>query len=245
MAAVVWRCRALDHVALEQRRTWWGRGQGNSPSRPQPQAALPAIKQDIPEYAASYSQVVQDVLTRLDKAFHAFYRRGRAGETPGYPRLQGAGRYTRCTSTPVGHGARLDHGFLELSKIGRIAIRWSRLLQGAPKIVAVSHEADGWYAGFACAAVPRRPLPRTGKETGIDVWLPVVPVTADGLVVDHPRHPRTAERALQRAPRAGRRLARQETPEGQAPAARWPSPGRTPLGAHLQHDRPGRCAGRQ
>ena len=33
---------------------------------------------------ASYSQVLYEVLGRLDRAFQAFYRRCRAGEEPGY-----------------------------------------------------------------------------------------------------------------------------------------------------------------
>jgi putative transposase len=32
--------------------------------------------------------VLQDVLTRLDKAFQAFFRRVKYGETPGYRRFQ-------------------------------------------------------------------------------------------------------------------------------------------------------------
>jgi putative transposase len=57
------------------------------------------------------------------------------------------------------------------------------------------------------ADAPARALPRTGKETGSDVALQVVLVTADGLAVDHPRHLRTAERAPKRA---DRRVARRQ-----------------------------------
>ena len=30
LAEVLWRCRTLYNTALEQRRTWWQRGQGKS-----------------------------------------------------------------------------------------------------------------------------------------------------------------------------------------------------------------------
>ncbi|MGZ3602320.1 MAG: helix-turn-helix domain-containing protein [Ktedonobacterales bacterium] len=30
LETVVWRCRTLYNVALEQRRTWWQRGQGKA-----------------------------------------------------------------------------------------------------------------------------------------------------------------------------------------------------------------------
>ncbi|MBA2391119.1 MAG: transposase [Ktedonobacteraceae bacterium] len=44
--------------------------------------ALPTLKRDVrPEYTAIGSQVLQDVLRRVDKAFAAFYRRVRCGQT--------------------------------------------------------------------------------------------------------------------------------------------------------------------
>jgi putative transposase len=49
--------------------------------------------------------------------------------------------------------------------------------------------------------VPIVPLPATGQETGIDVGLTVLLVTADGEPVDNPRHYRKAEQQLARAQR--------------------------------------------
>src|SRR5258708_20196321 len=83
-------CRARYNCALEQRRTWWGRGQGRAATHAQQEAELPDRKAAFPEYAALHSQVLQDVLTRLDRAFQAFFRRVQAGETPGYPPLHAA-----------------------------------------------------------------------------------------------------------------------------------------------------------
>ena len=101
----------------------------------------------------------------------------------------------------MGNGATLANGFLVLSKIGRIAVRWSRPLEGTPKTVTISQEADGWYACICCEGVPIQPLPPTGQETGIDMGLKVFLVTADGAVVENPRHYRKAEKALVKAQR--------------------------------------------
>jgi putative transposase len=90
---------------------------------------------------------------------------------------------------------------LSLSKVGRIRLRRHRPLQGIPKTVAISREADGRYACISCAEVPIEPLPLTGQETGIDVGLKVFLITAAGEVVDNPRHYRTAEQRLARAQR--------------------------------------------
>jgi putative transposase len=90
---------------------------------------------------------------------------------------------------------------LVLSKIGRIALRWSRPLDGTPKTVTISCEADGWYAILSCADVPAQPLPPTGCETGIDVGLKVFLITADGMAVGNPRHYRRGEKKLKKAQR--------------------------------------------
>jgi putative transposase len=80
-------------------------------------------------------------------------------------------------------------------------VRWSRPIEGTIKTVTVSKEADGWYVCFSCAEVPTQPLPLTGHETGIDVGLKVFLITADGNVVENPRHYRKAEKALKKAQR--------------------------------------------
>src|SRR5215469_12934978 len=198
LEAVLWRCRTLYNTALEQRITAWQRCHV-SVTRYQQEAELKAIRAELPEYAAIHSHVLQDVLARLDKTYQAFFRRLANGEQPGFPRFQGRNRYHSFTYKEYGNGARLDTGALVLSKIGRIAVRWSRLVQGAIKTVTISKEADGWYVCFSCAEVPTQPLPLTGRETGIDVGLKVFLITANGQIVENPRHYRTAEHELKKA----------------------------------------------
>ena len=200
MAFVVRRCRELYNAALQERRDAWQKCSVSITAASQ-SAQLPAIKEVRPEYRDIHSQVLQEVLTRLERAFQAFFRRVRAGEAPGYPRFQGANRYTSFTYKQFGNGATLDNGFLVLSKIGRIAVRWSRPIAGTPKTVTIAKEADGWYACFSCAEVPAPPLPRTGRETGIDVGLKVFLITSEGEAVEHPRHLRKAEKHIKKAQR--------------------------------------------
>jgi putative transposase len=197
---VLWRCRDLYNTALEERKTAWERGRV-SVSYYQQKAELPELKADFPDYSEVHSQVVQDVLLRLERTFQAFFRRLKNGEQPGYPRFRGRNRYNSFTYPQYGNGVVLDAGILSLSKIGRIPIRVHRSMSGTPKTVIISREPDGWYACFSCAEVPIEPLPLTGKETGIDVGLKVFLVTADGEIVENPRHYRKAEKHLQKAQR--------------------------------------------
>ncbi|HEV2460550.1 MAG TPA: hypothetical protein VGS80_19520, partial [Ktedonobacterales bacterium] len=83
---------------------------------------------------------------------------------------------SRSRRTATARGAttarpRRDHGVLVLSKIGRLAVRWSRPLAGTPKTVTIPQEAGGGSVAISCAEGPSQPSPRTGQETGIDLGL--------------------------------------------------------------------------
>ncbi|HEX6796119.1 MAG TPA: transposase [Ktedonobacterales bacterium] len=197
---VLWHCRTLYNTALEQRIFLW-RQRGISLSRYSQEAELKDLRAALPGYTAIHSHVLQDVLARLDKTYQAFFRRVAKGEKPGFPRFQGRNRYHSFTYKEYGNGAHLENGSLVLSKVGRIAVRWSRPVEGTPKTVTISKEADGWYVAFSCADVPVEPLPETGRETGIDVGLKEFLFTADGDAVENPRHYRKAERQLAKAQR--------------------------------------------
>ncbi len=195
-------CRHVYNAAVGERREAW-RLRGVSVTYYQQKAELPDIKAAMPEYAEVYSQVLQDVVLRLDRAFQAFFQRIREGKTPGYPRFHGRDRYRSFTYPQVGEhgGARLDTGALILSKIGQLAVRWSRPLEGTPKTVTITREADGWYVCISCAEVLTQPLPLTGQETGIDLGLESFATVADGSQIANPRIFRVAELNLKRAQR--------------------------------------------
>src|SRR2546430_11011195 len=105
----------LYNAALQERRDAW-RMCSKSITFTQQCAQLPAIKVIRPEYAGIHSQVLQDVLHRVDNAFKAFFRRVKAGQRPGYPRYRPPHRYTSLTYPQTGFGID-EQGKLSLSKI--------------------------------------------------------------------------------------------------------------------------------
>jgi putative transposase len=200
LADVVWRCRDLYNAALEQRITAYHRHRA-SVSRYEQEAELKEIRAEFPEYAAIQSHILQDVLARLEKTYQAFFRRVQRGEMAGFPRFKGRTRYHSFTFKEYGNGARLDNGCLVLSKIGRLSVHWSRPIEGTPKTVTISKEADGWYVAISCADVPVHPLPATGQETGIDLGLESFATLADGAQICTPAYYRKAEAYLRRCQR--------------------------------------------
>ena len=130
------------------------------------------LRAALPEYAAIHSHVLQDVLARLDKTYQAFFRRIREGQTPGFPRFHGRNRFNSFTYKEFGNGATAgdQRRFLVLSKIGRVAVRWSRPLEGTPKTVTISREADGWYVCISCADVPMAAIAATRARKRALIW---------------------------------------------------------------------------
>ena len=74
-------------------------------------------------------------------------------------------------------------------------------MEGTPKTVTISKEADGWYVCLSCADAPVHPLPAMGQETGIDLGIEAFATLSDGTRIFNPGWYRKAERALKTAQR--------------------------------------------
>jgi len=142
--------------------------------------------------------VLQDVLARLGRTDQAVLPQVPEGERPSFHRFQGRGRSHSYSFKEYGNGAHLENGYPVLSKIGRIAVHWSRPVVGTIKTVTLSREAVRWHACFSCAQVPAQPLLLTGQETGSDLSVRMFLMTADGKHVESSSHYRKAEKRLAR-----------------------------------------------
>jgi len=139
-------------------------------------------RQVNPWFARLNFSSAQATMRRLEKAFKAFFRRVKAGETPGYPRFKGRGRMNSFTYPTVGDGARIIGNKLRLQHVGLVRINLHRPIEGEMKTITVSLEGGKWYVIAACevsAVAPEvKDLPATGIDVGIENFL----TTADGYV---------------------------------------------------------------
>lgn len=190
------RCRELYNAGLAERKEAY-RMAGKSISYYEQKRDLPEIKQVLrEEYQHIHSQVLQDVLLRLDRAFKAFFRRIANGEKPGYPRFQGRNRYNSFTYPQGGYS--LSEKRVTLSKIGSIKIRLHRPLDGTIKTCTIKYEAGQWYAVFSCECETPQPLPPSSEEVGIDLGILHFAALSDRTFIDNPRYYRKAEKTLAR-----------------------------------------------
>ena len=143
----------LYNAALEQRRAAWKR-QRLSVTRTAQEKDLMALRVEDETIRGLNAQTSQLTLKRLDLAFQAFFRRVKAGETPGFPRFKSLNRFRGWGYKTHGDGWRVDtgeglrHGQLRLQGVGKVRLRgWSRT-PGTPKICAITHRHGKWYASI-------------------------------------------------------------------------------------------------
>jgi putative transposase len=194
-------CRHLYNNALAERIDAYNH-EGRSMGYVEQASQLPALKKKAPALLQAHSQVVQDCLKRLQKAYDNFFRRVQEGEEePGFPRFKGIGRYRSITYPQWGTGVSLEGSLLHLSKIGDIPVRLHRPLKGTPRTCTISKKADGWHCSIACEVEPQ-PLEKTGKDVGIDVGIENFATLSDAPAPSaNPRHLRKAQAHLRKCQR--------------------------------------------
>jgi putative transposase len=191
-------CRELYNSALTERTEAY-KLTGKSITYTQQQNQLPEIKKIRSDLNEVHSQVLQDALRRLDKAFDAFFERCKKGETPGYPRYKNKTRYHSFTY-PQG-GYEIKNGRLLLSKIDQIRVKLHRPLMGIVKTCTIKRTSTGkWFATFCCEVGLDR-LPFTDEETGIDAGLSKFATLSNGEDIANPRFFRQEETQLAKAQR--------------------------------------------
>jgi putative transposase len=158
---------------------------------------LPALKLERPGLEQVHSQVLQNVVDRLDKAFEGFFRRCKTGERAGFPRFRGMHRYNSFCYPQSGFAVAGKE--VKLSKIGNIRIKMHRPLEGEIKTCTLRKNATGeWDISFSCE-VKANFLPANEKAVGIDVGLEHFAVLSSGQEIANPRFFRKGQKALAKA----------------------------------------------
>jgi len=135
-----------------------------------------------------FSQVLQDVIKRVDKSFKNFFNGF------GYPRFQGRNRYNSFTYPQMGFS--IEDGKLNLSKIGNIKIILHREIEGKIKTCTIKKDIDQWYVSLSCE-IETPIIPAEIKtETGIDVGLSSLITMSNGEQIESPEFLRESEDKL-------------------------------------------------
>ncbi len=205
-----WCCEVYN-AALDERKSAY-RLAGVSLSYEHQCAELPDCKQVRPQLYEVPSQVLQDVVKRVDLAFDNFFRRVEEGQKPGYPRFKSRFRYDALTFKQYGNsfnilpGNKKNRGTLVLAKLGHVKMVMHRAIKGTPKTAIVKQTPTGkWYVSISVEVDEKeatvRQLPPSQEAVGIDVGLKTFAYLSTGEEIANPRFFRREQTALARAQR--------------------------------------------
>ena len=156
---------------------------------------LPKLKQEIEWLGDADSQVLQQSVQNLSRAFENFFQK-RAR----YPRFKSKhGRQ----SIQYPQRVKIEGSRIYLPKVGWVKCVVHREIVGKFKTVTVSRNACGQFhaAILTDNGEPMPAISTDGKAIGIDVGLTHLAITSDGSKFENPRHLRKAEKNLKRKQR--------------------------------------------
>lgn len=161
----------------------------------QQDADLPNLKRERPWYKSIQHHVLQQMLRRVENAFHRFFK----GEG-GYPKPKRRSKY-RSFSYPPGD-VRFQGNKVRLPGIG-----WCRFFQSrsfpdgfATRTVTLRKKADGWYicVQLSDQTVPETPTPDTAHTAiGVDLGIKKLASVSTGDLIANPQFGKKGQRRRQ------------------------------------------------
>lgn len=141
----------LYNAALEERSTAWKRHK-KAISYKEQSRSLTQVRGDFPESEGSLDRRVQvGTLKRLDKAFGAFFRRVKSGDTPGYPRFKSGRRWKTLelysgASRYVRYDTERGKGVVNIKGLPVLRFKDKRIPEGVqPLEIRISRRPNGVY----------------------------------------------------------------------------------------------------
>ncbi|MFC7266416.1 RNA-guided endonuclease InsQ/TnpB family protein [Streptomyces lutosisoli] len=206
---------SLYNGALQERRDAWRHPSKTSVKYGMQSAQLKEIRAFDPERQSRWSfSSQQATLRRLDKAFAAFFRRVKSGDTPGYPRFRGVNWFDTVEFPKDGDGCRWDSTphdpvtRVRLQGVGHVKVNQHRAVAGKVKTISVRREGCKWFVVLTAEQAQPQMLPATGSVVGIDLGIANFLADSGGGFVPNPRHGRKAAAKLEAAQQALSRFPR-------------------------------------
>lgn len=123
-----------------------------------------------------------------DAAFAHFYRRVKAGETPGYPRFRSRHDNTVSLRFQDVSETKWTRGVVSLPKLGAMKLAEKLPAVTCPDTVTLKRDPDGCYYATFAATVEIALLPVTASVIGVDMGLTHLATLSSGEKIKNPRH---------------------------------------------------------
>jgi len=151
---------------------------------------------NIPGLENVHSQVIQQVIFRLDNSFKAFFTRIKHGDKPGFPRFKSGDRYNSFIYSQ--HGFKIcNNTHLKISKIGIVKIKLHREINSVIKrLVIKRNPLNQWFACFIVEENNKITPTLIKSKVGIDLGCKTFATLSNGDKFEHPHYYRQSEEKL-------------------------------------------------
>jgi putative transposase len=158
---------------------------------------LPQLKEVYPDIKEVHSIVLQNVVHQVRDNIKGLSKLKRKGKKVGRLRHK-----VRNSMIYEQTGFKIDGNYLRLSRIGAIPITISRPIEGTIKQIIIKHnKTHNWFASVVSDNGMEPEKTSGTKVVGIDLNVSNFSTDSDGLVVDHPKNVKKAEKKLKRQQR--------------------------------------------
>lgn len=192
-------CAELYNAALQERRDAYklNRISLNYFDQANQLSDIKEIRDDLNNV---HSQVLQDILKRVDKTFKSFFARikRKGAFRAGFPRFKSAKKFDSFCFPQSGF--KLNGDKLTLSKIGSVRLRLSRPIDGKIKTCTIKREVSGWFVVFTVEN-EINPLPKTNMAVGLDAGIESFVTLSDGTQIDNFKYYESTQKKLRIAQR--------------------------------------------
>ena len=199
LAEVLRESARLDNAALEEWR--WAYKAGVSISLYSQYRELTAIRAGDAFWGSMSIQVGRGVLSRADRARQAFYRRVKAGETPGYPRFKSSRRWHTielANVTPSMVKPRGSYCAIRIKGLPEIRLRKGlNLPEDVPKALTITLRGRRLFVNLTYE-VELATLPESEAAVGVDMGVSDRLALSNGEHVGRRRKPNAKLRRAQR-----------------------------------------------
>lgn len=217
LAGTLETLRVLYNAALEQRILAWHRQHISLSFYDQCKGLTELRSAEPPWSVMPVDMVRMTVLRRVDLAFKAFFRRCKSGETPGFPRFKGRGRFDTLVFGT--RGWKIEGRRLHLRGIGSFSFTGGRRRDGRVLGLHLRRVADRWEAQILVDVGPAPAVRPAERGVGIDVGIRTFATLSDGTRIEHPRFMRQSLDELAAAQRSFSRKKRGSVGRAKAKAS--------------------------
>lgn len=141
----------------------------------------------------------------LEEAYHAFFRRVKNSETPGYPKFKN--RKNPKQSFTTDGTIRVEAQVIQIPKLGKVKHKRKSIPNGKPIEATVYRDNTEKYFVSVTFKVEKNPLPKVDKTIGLDMGIKDFAIDSDG---NHYSNEKYFNKSLKKLQRAQRKLSRKK-----------------------------------